>query len=513
MSKLLNLIAGRHSARVPFFRRICPPQQVRQQWVHAKPLLLAVVALAFAGCAAVGPDYAVPQLSLPAAWHAEPPKTNAEQHELARWWARLDDPLLATLVERALTGNLDLRQAQGRILEARARRGFAQADRFPTLAARAGAERLRHSDELGGRAASELYSAGFDASWEIDLFGAKQRALEAAEALLQSAEEDLRDVHVSLAAESAINYVEVRAFQRRLAIAQESLVTQGETHQIASWRFEAGLATQLDVDQARTALEQTRSQLPVLRTGLEQAKNRLAILLGEQPGVLEDLLLQSKAIPTPPVDVAVGLPADLLRRRPDIRRVERQLAAQTAQIGVATAALYPKLSLLGSIGLESLAASRLFLSSAGTTSAAGEAAWTLFDAGRVRQNIAVQNALQEQALARYEAAVLGALGDVENALVAYASELRRHRALVDATQAAASALFLATSQYTSGTIDFLPVLEAQRTLLTLQDQLAVSDGETTSDLIRLYKALGGGWSPIEPLPRNPERPGNERPER
>ena len=458
-----------------------------------KSLIIVTLAWLMASCAAVGPDYVVPETTVPAAWNAGQPGAGESDYELSGWWTRLNDPLLSKLIERALAGNLNLREAQGRVLEARARRGFAQADRFPTLSASGGADRLRHSNEVGARAATELYSAGFDASWELDLFGGRQRALEAADALLQSAEEDRRDVLVSMAAECAINYVEFRAFQERLGIALANLAAQNDTYEIAGWRLAAGLVTQLDVDQARTALEQTRSQLPALRTGLEQAKNRLAILLAENPGALDDVLAPSVAVPTPPQAIATGVPADLLRRRPDIRRAERQLAAQTAQIGVATAALYPKLTLVGSIGLESLAASRLFTAAAGTTNAAANAAWTLFDAGRVRQTIAVQSALQEQALARYEAAVLGALADVENALVAYAGEQQRRESLTAASLSAASALQIARDQYAAGLTDFLVVLETQRTLLALQDQRAASNGEATSDVVRLYKALGGGW--------------------
>ncbi len=458
-----------------------------------KPLIILSLAMLLPSCAVVGPDYIVPVTAVPAAWNAAQPGTASMAYELSGWWTRLNDPLLSQLIERALAGNLNLREAQGRVLEARARRGFAQADRFPTLSASSGADRLRHSNEVGARSASELYSAGFDASWELDLFGGRQRAVEAADALLQSAEEDRRDVLVSMAAECAINYVEMRSFQERLGIALANLAAQGDTFDIAGWRFDAGLVTQLDVDQARTALEQTRSQLPALRTGLDQAKNRLAILLGEKPGSLEELLAQSAPVPTPPEAIATGVPADLLRRRPDIRRAERRLAAQTAQIGVATAALYPRLTLVGSIGLESLAASRLFTSAAGTTNAAANAAWTLFDAGRVRHNIAVQGALQEQALARYEAAILGALADVENALVAYAGERQRRDALTAASVSAASALQIARDQYAAGLTDFLVVLETQRTLLALQDQRAASNGEATSDVVRLFKALGGGW--------------------
>ncbi|MGZ8159969.1 MAG: efflux transporter outer membrane subunit, partial [Methylobacter sp.] len=250
---------------------------------------------------------------------------------------------------------------------------------------------------------------------------------------------------------------------------------------------------QLDVDQAKLEMETTRSTLPTLRSGLEQAQHRLAVLLGQAPGALKPLLTPVQAIPVTPVSVAVGIPADLLRQRPDVRRSERQLAAQTAQIGVATAARYPDFTLSGYIGLEALAYANLYSASAKAFQMAANAALTLFDAGRLRRNIDIQTALQEQALALYEATILQALSDVENALVAFAQEQTRRDTLQAAVKAGQSALELAQSEYNSGTVDFLRVLVAQRSLLTAQNQLALSDAEVASNMIRLYKALGGGW--------------------
>lgn len=456
------------------------------------------LALLLAGCA-VGPDYRTPEASVPAAWHSAMKgglkSVSPEAAQLAQWWNGLDDPQLSRLIEQAATNNLDLKLAQARLREARARRGVSAADRFPTLNAAAGANRSRSSEAMGfgGGNVSETWSAQFDASWEPDVFGGKRRALEAATANLESSQEDLRDVQVRLLAEVALNYVEVRTYQARLAIALSNLASQRETWQIARWRYEAGLTTQLDEDQARLNLEQTRSQLPALQTGLEQSKNRLAVLLGRKPGELVELETAA-AIPQTPAEVAVGIPADTLRQRPDLRRAERQLAAATAQVGVATAALYPNFSLSGTLGLQALSSASLLQASARMFSVAANAGWVLFDAGRIRQNIEVQNALQEQALIGYESAVLGALRDVENALIAYAEELNQRAALKDAVQAAQSAAGLATSQYAAGLIDFLAVLDTQRSLLSLQDQLSQSEAAVTSNLARLYKAMGGGWS-------------------
>ncbi len=321
--------------------------------------------------------------------------------------------------------------------------------------------------------------------------------MEAAGADLQASQEDLRNVLVSLLAEVALNYLDVRTFQVRLAVAEANLEAQSETYQLTQWRYEAGLSDELAVQQARYNLESTRSQIPTLRTGLEEAMNRIAVLLGEQPGKVHTELEKREPIPVPPLKVAVGVPADLLRRRPDVRQAERQLAAQTARIGVATADLYPKFTLSGSIGLEALSLSNR--PPAGLTLSGGpQITWAIFKAGAIRQNIEVQSALQEQALIQYEAAVLGALEEVENALVAYAEEQRRRDDLREATEAAQKAVDLAQHKYQAGLTDFNNVLDAQRSLLSFQEQLAQSDGTVTSNLVRLYKALGGGWTSMAP---------------
>ena len=461
-----------------------------------------VAMLVFAGCAAVGPDYVPPETSMPEAWHAHLPggfvTEEGDNEALASWWSTLQDPVLRNLIERAVAGNLGVKEARARICEARARRGISEADRFPTIDA-SGSARLRRSrEETGSGSESKLYAVGFDAAWELDVFGGKRRAVEAAEADLQASEEGLRDILVSLLAEVALNYVEVRSFQTRLSLAQASLNAQQETYNITQWRFQAGLTTQLDVEQATYNLAQTQSKIPGFQTGLEQAKNRLAVLLGQHPGFLEDVLAEPQAIPVVPLEIAFGVPAEVLRRRPDVRQAERQLAAQSAQVGVATAELYPKFTLLGSIGLETLSPDNLFSAGSRTHSIGPSITWPLFDAGAIRNNMAVQSALQEQALIQYEIAVLTAFEEVENALVAYAKEQSHRKSLSRATRAAQQAVDLAQNQYVSGLIDFNTLLDAQRSLLSFQDQLAVSEGEAISNLITLYKALGGGWSSFEP---------------
>jgi NodT family efflux transporter outer membrane factor (OMF) lipoprotein len=471
--------------------------------VRLRAILSAVLMLfIFAGCAVVGPDYVTPDTPMPKAWYTPAKSGLVGQHlykkALADWWTILDDPVLTLLVELAVEGNLDLKESRARVREARARRGIAEAGRFPTIDTSGSARSNRSSEETGSGSERKLYAVGFDAAWELDVFGGKKRAVEAAEAGLQASEEDLRDVLVSLLAEVALNYVDLRSFQTRLSIAEASLEAQKETYNITRWRRQAGLTTQLDVEQAKYSLEQTRAQIPGLQTGFEQAENRLAVLIGKHPGALKDALAERKAVPVTPLEVAVGVPADVLRRRPDVRRAERRLAAQTAQIGVATADLYPKFSLLGSIGLEALSPGNLFLASSRTHGIGATVNWPLFDAGAIRSSIEVQSALQEQALIRYESTVLTALEDVENALVAYAKEQSRRQSLTEATGAARRAFELAQKQYSSGLIEFSNVLIAQRSLLSLQDQLAVSEGGVTSNLIALYKSLGGGWTSLMP---------------
>jgi NodT family efflux transporter outer membrane factor (OMF) lipoprotein len=406
----------------------------------------------------------------------------------------LSDMDLANLVERALIANPDLQAARARIREARARRGIARAGLSPTVDLGGSATVSRGSEEIGSGAQRELYRTGFDANWEIDVFGGRRRSIEAAQGDLEASVADYQDVLVSLVAEVALNYVDARTLQAQLQVAEENLKAQAETLQLVEWRLAAGLANSLDVEQAKSNLENTRAQLPRLRSAIEAAKNRLAILLGIFPGMLGPQLNAGKPIPEAPLEVAVGVPAEALRRRPDVRRAERQLAAQTARIGVATADLYPKFNLPGTIGLEALSTNHLFSSSSAAWSLIGQFAWPVFRGGAIRQNIEVQNALQEQSIKQYEATILIALEDVENALAAFAEERERQDALMEATQSAQRAADLARDQYSSGLIDFQSVLDAERTLLNAQDQLVQSKGQVTANVISLYKALGGGWT-------------------
>lgn len=458
--------------------------------------------LLFTGCTRVGPDYEAPSAPAPAQWHT--PLEAGITHDrlageaLANWWKVLGDPLLDSLEQRAVAGNLDLREATARVREARAMRGIHGAALLPTMDAQSRISRSRTSADSGSGSERALYVMGFDAGWELDIFGGKHRAVEAAQAGLEATQAARHDVLVSLTAETALSYVEVRTNQARLAAANANLATLEQTYALNNSLYQSGLIDELPVRQSLYILEYTRSQIPALMAGLATARNRLAVLLGQSPGTLDKELAEIRPVPMPPLTVATGVPADALRMRPDIRRAERNLAAATAQIGVATAALYPRFKLFGSIGLESLRLENLPEWASRTWGLGPAVSWNLFDAGAIRQNIAVQDARQEQALIQYEGTVLSAREEVENALIAYVREQDRRDGLERATRAAGQAELLARERYKTGLVDFNNVLEAQRSRLSFQDQLVRSQGEVTADLIRLYKALGGGWQSMAP---------------
>jgi NodT family efflux transporter outer membrane factor (OMF) lipoprotein len=460
-----------------------------------------IIVLVLAGCA-VGPDYVQVEPMAPKEWHTQLQSDLTagplNPETMANWWTALNDQELSSLEERAVKGNLDLKEAMARVREARALRGISKANLFPTLDAAASATKYRSSENSGTGDESKLYAAGFDAGWELDVFGGVRRSVEAAQANLEATHEDLHDVLVSLLAEVALNYIEVRTYQTRLAVTEANIKAQEETCELNRSRYQAGTIDDLAVQQSIYNLEHTRSLIPSLQTGLEAAKNRLAVLLGKKPGSVHQELADRKPIPVLPVTVVVGVPAETMRHRPDIRRAERNLAAQTARIGVATADLYPKFRLSGSIGLESISSANLFTSASRTWSFGPGVSWNIFDAGAIRRNIKVQSALQEQALIQYEAAVLKAQEEVENVLTAYAKERLRRESLTAATAAAQRAYELAQDQYKAGLVDFSNVLSAQLSLQSFQDELAQSDGAVTSNLVRLYKALGGGWKNLEP---------------
>jgi multidrug efflux system outer membrane protein len=471
--------------------------------------IVAVLALLTDGCASipgVGPNYHAPETKAPVHW-TEPlagGETNAAA-VVAAWWEDFHDSELNSLVQRAVCSNLDLRIAQSRIREARAQYGGAYADLGPTVNAGASYDRWhqsQHQPVLGdfGVPSSafedNLYQAGFDASWEIDVFGGKRRAVEAAKAQMSASEFGQRDVLVTLLGEVARNYVDLRGFQKRLAIANQNIEAQEKSLAITQNRFTNGLATDLDVQQATTVLATTRADVPTLESAIQTTTHRIEVLIGQQPGTLQTELASAAPIPAQPPQVPVGLPSELLLRRPDVSRAERQLAAATANIGVAKSDLFPKFYLNGSVGSESISSSDWFTGGSRFWSVGPTVQWRIFDAGRIRANIKVQNARQEQALAAYEQTVLTAFEEVEDNLVLYAKEQVRRRSLEDAVAASQKSLDTANKLYASGLTDFLHVLDAERSLYQSQDALAQSDRTVSADLIALYKSLGGGWETV-----------------
>jgi NodT family efflux transporter outer membrane factor (OMF) lipoprotein len=438
---------------------------------------------------------------MPDVWHQELARGLQDgEANLASWWTALGDPQLDGLIERAKTGNLDLRQSVARILEARAQRGIAVSDRFPEADGVGTVQRDRTSEELladvpPGRSRTDtFYGVGADTFWELDLWGRITRSIESADSSLEGSVEDYRDVLVSLYSEVANTYTEVRALQARIRYALGNVETQRGSLRLTVDRRDAGIGSDLDVSQAELNLASTEAFVPVLRSQLAAAVHALGVLVGGHPSALWTELSDEVPIPKPPPQIVVGLPTELLRQRPDIRRAERELAAQTALIGVATAELYPSFSLVGTFTFEAFDSSDLLERSSRTYGFGPSFRWNLFDGGRVRQAIQVEDARTNQALARYEQTVLSALEDVEDAMVAYVQESARRDALERSAVAGEKAVELVNVLYRTGLTDFQNVLDTERSLFVQQDQLAESEGLVTQNLIEIYRALGGGWS-------------------
>jgi outer membrane protein, multidrug efflux system len=447
----------------------------------------------------VGPDYVPPNTRMPDRWSQELSQGLTEgEADLRTWWTTLDDPTLGRLIARATSGNLDIKQAVARVRQARAQFGIATGEIAPSVDAEGEIQTSRVSNNVAGVGPPQsrtdtFYSLGIDASWEIDLWGRIRRNIESADASIGAQIEDFRDVLVVLYAEVADTYVQIRTLQARIVSALDNVRTQQGALELTVNRNRAGLAPDLDVRQAELNLATTQAFVPTLRAALAQSINRLAVLLGEFPSTLQAELEQGAPIPSPPAEVVVGLPTELLRQRPDIRQAERQLAAQTAQIGVATADLYPALSLSGAFAFESFSSSDLFQWKSRAFQFGPTVRWNIFDAGRIRNNILLQDAVTEESLASYEQTVLSAVEEVESAMAAYVQEVQRREALQRSVVAARASVSLVETLYRSGLTDFQNVLDTQRSQFTQEDALAESQGLVTQNLIRLYQALGGGW--------------------
>lgn len=485
------------------------------------------------GCA-VGPDYQRPQIASPVAWTASAATTSAapqpattsagEQPTAARqdWWRAFGDDELAALVERAVAATPKVREAAARVREARALRAVAAGGLWPKLDATASYSNSRVSEHgfLEGFAAGndvdggnlpgavvpgqsiDLYHTGFDAQWELDLFGHVRRSVQAAGAELEAAEAGYRDALLSLAAETAREVIELRTLDARVAIANRNIAAQSDTLGVIRQRYAAGVSSHLEVARCEAQLAATEADVPALRSRRCASLRRLEVLVAADTGSLDQRLSAAHGVPAPPSFVDTGVPSQLLLRRPDVGRAERELAAATARIGVARAELLPRFSLSGNFGFQSQQTGNLLTSESRFWLAGPGMRWPIFEAGRLLANVEVQDARTEQAAARYEDAVRRALADVETALAALAGERERARALDRAAEAEKRGTELARELFAGGVVDFLQVLDAERSLYHAEDALASSRGALAEDAVALYKALAGDW----PTPAPPAGP-------
>jgi NodT family efflux transporter outer membrane factor (OMF) lipoprotein len=460
------------------------------------------------GCM-VGPDYVKPDVQVEEGWlQQHNQRIKSEPADFSEWWTVFNDPVLDNLIEMASRQNLDLQNAGLRILEARAQLGIAIGSQYPQTQQFSGEA---NANQLSDKAANEAtldrfyynYQIGFDAAWEFDFWGRFRRGVESANASLYASLADYDDILVSLIAEVARTYLDIRTFEQRLVVTRENVKLQEKSLALAVARFEVGDTSQLDVSQAKALLKQTQATIPPLEASLRQAKNALAILLGILPTEVQDVLGPAQPIPTAPIEVAVGIPADLLRRRPDIRLAEFQAAAQSAQIGVAKADLYPSFSLVGSIGLQSTDKggvlsnnanfSDLFTSGGITYFIGPTFQWPIFNYGRLKNNVRVQDARFQQLVVNYQNTVLRAFQDVEDATVGFLRTQEQSVFLADSVEQYKLSVKLSLIQYREGLTSYQRVIDAQRNLAQQEDFFASATGSVGTNLIALYKALGGGW--------------------
>ena len=466
--------------------------------------MLAALAMLSAGCM-VGPKYQRPEVAASQPWPAGAVRgVTPGEPVMEEWWKSFRDPELESLVVRALENNLDLKLAVARVEEARANRGVARSGLAPQV--NAGASVVRQRQVLFGLPfgplpyESTLYQTQFDMSWEADVFGRIRSQVHAATADLAAQQDDSRNVWIILLGDVGAHYAQLRGYQLRLVIADRNIGIQKDTLDLTRALAAAGQATERDVAQAEAQLESTRANVPQLETGREAAIHRLSVLLGSEPRALAEELSRTAPLPEAPPAVPVGLPSELLERRPDIRRSEAQLVAATARVGEAKAEYFPKFSLTGTAGRESTQLHLLALGLGNAFSFGPSISVPLFTAGRIRSNVAIQEARVKEAEAVYRSTVLIAMEETENALVSYSNEQERRDRLQRVIQADRTALELAQVQYRAGIADFLTVLDAERTLSQNEDELAQSRTSVVISLISLYKALGGGW-PDAPLTR------------
>lgn len=467
------------------------------------PVLAAAL---LAGCAMIGPDFQTPDAVVNAGWSGTESRITAQPGDYAHWWRTFDDPALTRLEELGYQQNLPLRVAGVRVLQARAQLGVAIGQEYPQTQQAVGdlahqRESAREPFAPTGNASELEYTTaaiGVQAAWELDFWGKFRRFVESADAQLAASVAGYDDVLVSLTADLATAYVQLRTFEQQLLVARANVQVQQEGLQIATARFRGGTTDERDVEQAKTILASTQATIPQFEQEIEQTKNVIATLIGLPPSPLDDLLGTSKGIPMPPAQVGIGIPADLLRRRPDIRQAEAVAAAQSALIGFQKADLYPSFTLVGTFGFaasdwQQFDLSDIFLAKSRTFSIGPSVTWNFLNYGRITNQVRAQDAAFEEALITYQNTVLVAQQEVENSLIAFRKQQERAKSLSEAVRAAQRSLDLAVLQYRSGVTDFTTVLVAEQQLLAQQDSLAVTAGAIPSNLVAVYRALGGGW--------------------
>ena len=467
-----------------------------------RKVLLLLTTLALTACA-VGPDYRRPEVATPDSFVGVDATQFSSADVEREFWKAFNDQQLNEIIDRALAANHDIRIATARLREARALRGEAKLDLAPTVQASAGYTRARASDrQLAPAPAADhnqdFYDSGFDAFWELDFFGRVRRGIEASSAEVQSAEASVYATQVSVTAEVARNYFELRGAQQQLAVARRNADNQSETLRITTARLDAGRGTQLDQSRAQAQLSATLATIPDLESAVARGMLRLGVLTGQAPEALLPQLSAAQPLPTLPVAHDIGTPELLLRRRPDIRVAERDLAAATAEIGVAVGDLFPRITFLGSWGFDAIDRNDLGNSGSQSYSFGPSISWAAFDLGRVKQRIRQREAATDRALAKYEQTVLQALEETDASLTAYSKAIVKQQHLQQSATSSLDAAKLARARYESGVADFLAVLDAERSALAAEDQLARSETQTATALLATYKALGGGFRPLDP---------------
>jgi len=456
----------------------------------------AILGLVFvatvADCQSIQPQLTAEQnwKTAPAGGEVAQPADNAA---LAHWWTVFNDPILTSLEERAQKSNLDLRTALSSIEQARANRLSASGSLLPSVTVTGSASGSRDSSRSGGLV-SHSNSAEIDASWEPDFFGSVRKNVAAYDADIQTAQESLHNTMVTLTAEVAADYVNLRSYQSQLGVTQSNLAKYRETYEMTLAKRESGLSTDLDVAQALETVQSTEATIPTLEIDVQQMENALAILLAERPGTLDSELSEVKPIPVIPAEIAVGIPGDLVRRRPDVRSAERQVVAQSLRVGVAKANLYPTFTLSGTFLFSAQNIFNVLTPASLGSSIAGSISQTILNRRSLKGKLKLQNALLDQYEVSYDSTLLGAVKDVENSLLAFSKDQVRLKSLASASQSAEQAAEMSRELYSSGLKDFLTVLDSERTLLSVQNNVVQSDATVDTDLIQLYKALGGGWN-------------------